>query len=486
MTTTISASVQSLLTKLKAGAEAEMTAEELLLLSKSVQVLSDNEDFEQALIAVAEGHLDTATAAVANATSAAESANSSLQQSAANLDLIPQVESQLTESVAELKKAVQASLDSRVKTLMGIASIEEGAASADNIRSSAVFAVYDASGDSYLVRPSYTYNTSNTESRRLEYLKLPSSGVSKSTLATHFVYRTTFEQNPETNIYYYGSSAILPLARKGDSEDIEYDIVYSSQSSATSSISAYAGIFCKSAGYTSATKPKIDINATDQWGIQTNTNHNWQNPRVLYDNNKHCLLIVDFDTGLLVEKYRDGNVVTTTEITHGEALQTYVDNGDFTVICFISHRLSWLLAQHRGTSTEETTNNSHVFDYSGFYGVLDGEVKMGSNKYSAHYRFTTDKKLEPLVYSFTSTVAYVSTNAYLTGEVTAALNDMAGNTLGIYRFKASSDYPAQHPGHMASAIVCINPYSQVGILNEHGINHNNTSRYGLGRTCKAF
>ena len=172
MATTISSSVQTLLTKLKAGAEAQMTAEELLLLSKSVQALADNEDFEQALIAVAEGHLDTATAAVTGATVAAESANTRLQQSVTHLDLIPLVESQLTASVAELKKAVQASLDSRVKTLVGLTSIEEHAYAADNARSTSVFAVYDASGESYLVRPSYTNDSSDTESRRIEYLKL--------------------------------------------------------------------------------------------------------------------------------------------------------------------------------------------------------------------------------------------------------------------------------------------------------------------------
>ncbi|WDD98366.1 hypothetical protein [Thalassomonas actiniarum] len=118
MATTISSSVQSLLAKLKVGAEADMTAEELLLLSKSVQALADNEDFEQALIAVAEGHLDTATSAVSAATVAAQTASSQLQQNATSLDLIPQMQNELTGSVTQLNSDVQAKINN-IPGIMG-------------------------------------------------------------------------------------------------------------------------------------------------------------------------------------------------------------------------------------------------------------------------------------------------------------------------------------------------------------------------------
>ena len=486
MATNISASVQSLLTKLKAGAEADMTGEELLLLSKSVQALSDNENFEQALIAVAEGHLNTATVAVTDATVAAETANTRLQQAVTNLDLIPLVEQTLTESVTELKQAVQASLDSQVKTVIGLKSIEEMAAAADNARSTSVFAVYDSSGDSYLVRPSHTNDSSDTESRRLEYLKLSKNGGNKTAIATHFVFSSSFEQSPATNIYYYGSSAILPLAAKNDNDDIQYEVVYSGQDSATSNTSGYAGVFCSSAGYSSVTKPKLDVDATDKWAIKTNTSHTWSTPRVLYDNNKHCLLMVDFNTGMLVEKYRDGNVFTNISIINSAALQTFVNNGDYTVVCFIVHHLAWPTVQRRYSAADASGSISLNNDCYGYYGVLDDEVKMGGSSYCAHYRFTGDKKLEPLTYNFTSTVGYASTNSYITGEVTMALNDMAGNTLGVYQFKSSSDYPQKPAGYMASAILCMNPYSHTGILNEYNISYGSASYYGIGRSCKAF
>ena len=486
MAATILSSVQSLLAKLKAGTEADMTAEDLLLLSKSVQALADNEDFEQALIAVAEGHLDTATTAVTDATSAAENANTRLQQSADNLELIPQVETTLSESVTELKKAVKASLDSRVKTVFGLQPVEVPGTSGDNARSASIFAVYDASGDSYLVRPSNTWDSSNTEARRLEYLNLPASGETTTRIATHFVYTTSFEQNPQTAISYYGCSAILPLALKGDSTDIAYDIVYSSQNSTTTTVAAYAGVFCKTAGYSTVTKPKLDVNATDQWGIETNTSHVWSDTRVLYDNQKHCLLMVDFNAGVLVEKYRDGNVLTEISIPDASTLQSHVDNGDYTVVCFITNALGYPIGKGRYSAGDLRLNQSHVYDYYGYFGVVGDEVKMGSNNYSAHYRFTAEKKLEPVNYSFTSNVPYASTNAYITGEVSVALSDMAGNTLGVYQFTSSGDYPQKNAGYMASAILCLNPYSQTGILNEIVTVIGSTSYYGIGRTCKAY
>jgi len=70
---TIQQTVQTLLDKIqgKQGA-GELSGEETLLLSKAVQSLSDNQQFEQALIAVAEQHLDTATNSVNAASSLLE------------------------------------------------------------------------------------------------------------------------------------------------------------------------------------------------------------------------------------------------------------------------------------------------------------------------------------------------------------------------------------------------------------------------------
>ena len=506
---TLNSAIQALVDNLhgKMTGSEPLTAEEQTLVASAIEKLSSHTSWEQALVAVAEEHLNeatqnlsatltTATSALTNAENDINQARDTIQTQNANLAIIPQistdVETALNSFSTSSNTAITSNLAGMARPVFGVNLIETAATSSNNQRSPAIFAVYDSSGESFVARPSFITSTASTENLRLEYLKLLADGSGKSVTTTHFVDSGTFYATPTTRIYRYGSSAILPLATKDDVNDIEYDVVYSTQDSAASTVATYQGVYCRSSGNVTVTKPKLNVDAVDQWGISTITDQSWNNVAVLYDNNKHCLVMVDDNSSLLVEKYRDGNVITTTSIANNAALQTYVDNGDFTVVKFISHHLPWPYCVRKYDGAESSTNLSHYLDCHGFYGKLGNAVRMGGEKYNAHYRFTTEKKLEPVNYFFASSVNYHRYHSSYgvdaaKGDLKVSITDMQGNILGTYSYQSKADYFGHHTGYMASALMCMNPYSHVGILNETQIhNHGATPYYGHGRTCKAF
>ncbi|MCG7548442.1 hypothetical protein [Pseudoalteromonas sp. Of7M-16] len=486
--------VQVMVDKLVADMEGNqpLTAEEQALVSNAITKLTDNAKLEQAVVAVAESHINDATstlqqvsqstgAALQTATESLTQTSTTLDTKSSKLDLLDSMAPNLNrvESLQATNNALQ------IRPIFPMTPIDTPSSNATHRRATGVFAVYDNSGDTYLVRTGFTHNA-NTEQCRLEYLRLNANGAEKTTTHTSFIYSNAFEQNPASKIYYYGTSAYLPLASKNNAADIQYEIVYSTQDSQTTAVANYGGVFCKSSGFTSITKPKQNLDATDQYGISTSTNHSYNQVGVLYDNVKHCLVMVDEGTSVLVEKYRDGNVVTNTAIANAEELQAYVDAGDFTVVKFIYHNIQHTYGFHN-YNQNESVMNSHGVSYYGFFGRYNGVTKMGEHKYSAHYRFTHERRLEPVNYFFSCSTGHYrtpsSSGAYSSGaEVKVVLESMAGEILGMYSYQARPYHAGYDSGILGGAVSCINPYSGAGILNEHYT----YNQYGLGRTCRAF
>ncbi|MEC4090579.1 hypothetical protein [Pseudoalteromonas rubra] len=486
----IQTAVQVMVDKLVADMQGEqpLSAEEQALVSNAITKLADNEKLEQAVVAVAESHIDEATTALQQV---AQVSQTSLQQAAQTLNdngtalegkaaKLDQLDA-MAPSLARVEALQGRAFTNQIRPLFGINSIETNHTSANYARTTSVFAVYDHSGETFLVRPCFTYNNSYEQSR-LEYLKLFADGSGRSITHSSFVHTNSFAQNPTSTTYLYGASAYLPLGSKDNPADIEYDIVYSTQDSQATGVVNYGGVYVRSQGFTSMSKPKKNLNATDQYGVPSITSHSYADVAVLYDNQKHCLLMVDENTSLLIEKYRDGNVITTTAIANESELQAYVDNGDFTTVKMIHHYLNYPYGIRRLTGQEAQL--SQPWDYYGYFGVFNNTVKMGGSRYCAHYRFTPELKLEPVNYFFmnSSRAATTSGNATGTGEATVALESMSGELLGMYSYRSEPDTAGYHGGIMANAIMCINPYSHTGVINEH-FTHN---YHGLGRTCRAF
>lgn len=457
-----------------------MTAEEQTLIATAIEKLTNQVDLERALIAVASDHLNSAT--------------QSLSQSLATADnSLAATLSTSSEAATKLTQATQALSGFNAcipRTLISVKHIEVPGVSVNNVRAQSVFAVYDASGKSYLVRPSYAEGATN-QSCMLQHLSLADSGMESSVLGFHHVTTSQFYTEPTTHIYKHGMSAIVPLASKTDPNSIEYDVLYSTQSEASDAPESYKGIYVKSAGIASITLPKKDIDAVDQWGLRSNTSHQWDSVSVLYNNLKHCVVMVDSATNRLVEKYRDGNVLTDIDITDSSALQTLVDNGNYTVVSLIAHHLAWVNASQVtkvGVSTSLTSNRR---DHFGFFGKLGEQVQMGGSAFSAHYRFTDSKILEPVNFVFSSAVS-PSKPSDSTGtqaseaDVTVVLSDFSGNTLGSYAFTAKADHAGQETGYHGNSVMCLNPFSRVGIINEIGKNVEAQTYFGIGRTCRAY
>lgn len=496
---TIQQAVQVMVDKLVAdmNGTTPLSAEEQTLVSNAITRLTDNAKLEQAVVAVAQEHLDestqllqqVATSALHNIdTAKAElgGATAELVTRAAKLALLDQI----APLAQQISTAVNQANAAAPKTLFANKLIDTPSTSTNNRRATAVLAIYDSSGKSYLTRPSYTVNSAN-DACRLEHVEVTETGSGVNRIKTSFVYNNAFEQNPTTKVYQYGASALVPLGLKDQPNDIEYQVVFSTQKSQSTNVTEYGGIFVSEQGFTSRTLPKKDLNAVDQFGIATRTSHQHHDVAVLYNNQKHCLVVIDAGTNLVVEKYRDGNHITNIAIANSNEYQAYVDSGDFTTLAFIANTL----AQPKGRikyEVNEHSISSYALDYYGFFGVFAGETKIAGNSYSAHYVFTAEGKLAPINYHFTSNgnpERYPDTNGSVNseGEVMVALESVNGEVLGTYRYRVTTDRLGRHGGIVATAIQVMNPYSQIGIIDEAvAYNTQNQQIYGLARTCRAI
>jgi hypothetical protein len=509
--TMLNSALQALVDNLhgKITTNQALSEQEQTLIDGAISILSASTNWEQALLAVAESHLTevgqtlnttltTATDVLTTAKVDITAAGDAILSQSANMALIPGLSDALQTTLngysathaSELAELTQRMAGSP-KQLYGIQSIETQGSTPSFQRGQAAFVVYDSDGQTYVARPGYFPANDTEEVRRLEVLKLKADGSGKEVLATFFVNAGNFYATPAAYIYQYGTIAFVPLANKADSSSIACVALYSTQTSASALPADYGGVYCLHSGTNTITKPKQNIDATDQWGFATATSHAWDDVGVLYDNNKHCAVMVDDSTGTLIEKYRDGNIDTGVAIADSAALQSHVNAGDFTAVKFISNIMTFPSGTKRSDGIETGTNLSVKCDLYGYFGKLGSTVKMGGTKYNAHYRFTPEKKLEPLNYHFsnsTSANKEMDANGTDSGvsEVDVAMVDAQGNTLGLYYFKTKADYRGDNAAFLATAILCINPYSHVGIISEYNGNHSGAPVFGIGRTCRAF
>lgn len=505
---TLNNAVQSLVDNLhsKMTSNTPLSAEEQTLIAAAIDKLSSHTNWESALIAVAEEHLNSATdhmsQTLATATSALTSAQgdinaakSSIESQSANLALLPSMESNLFNAISVNNQQSQQNIDQSFagvpKPVFGLKLVETSGLSQTNARSQAIFAIYQENGETYATRPAFTVTNTSEHYNLLQYIKLAADGSSQTVLKSHYVDSATFYQNPTSYIYRYTKTALLPLATTTNSQDIQYEVVYSTQDAASTAVANYHGVYCASCGFDSATKPKLNTNATDQWGISTLTDHNWAQMGVLYDNVKHCLVMVDEATSLLVEKYRDGDIVTQISIANSDALQAYVNSGDFTVVRFICVHINYPQINVRYSGALSSTSISHYLDVYGFYGKQAGEIRIAGTQYSAHYRFTSAQKLEPLNFNVTSSASHYQASSS-TGAVSGrgnayvGISDFNGNSLGLFHYQSDADKAGSYPGYLGGAIMCMNPYSKVGLLNDGILQYGGNTYYGNGRIAKAF
>lgn len=112
--TTISTAVQGMVNNLasKMQSGTPYTAEEQLLVAKAVTALQDNQTWEQAVVAVVEQHLNTATGALSAAQSDINQAKTSIESKTANLDLIAGLRQSFQADLDKLSDKVEARLGS--------------------------------------------------------------------------------------------------------------------------------------------------------------------------------------------------------------------------------------------------------------------------------------------------------------------------------------------------------------------------------------
>lgn len=547
--TTLHSAIQTLVNNLqtKMNSNTPLNPEEQILVASAIEKLSSQANLERALVAVATEHLSDAKTALTDALVEAKTtvseelaeakqvlstemddATSTLTSSLTNAQqtlttALNSAEATLSEEVTQVtgtlasaetaintakttlqtesqrmvsigdnlqgnmqaftKENILLSQRSLPRPVFASKNIETVSTSSHYQRGQAIFAVYDASGETYAVRPSYLRNSTQRAENMLQFLKLSVLGNSATSLRTHYLH-SSFHASPSTWIYQYGAVAMLPLASKTNSSAITYEQVYSTQNTSNNSSSYYQGVYCRRAGYGSATKPKQNMNAQDQWGITTDTSYHHSQCGVLYDNIKHCLVMVD-TSSRVIEKYADGNLTTSKTISNATQYQQFVNAGDFTVVHFISVCLPWPDGDKLGTPNISMNKDGRTDDFWGYFGLIDGQLKMGGEKHSAHYRFTDAKKLEPLVYRFHTSVTEPNQDGAV-GDIRVALATMNNETLGIYHFQIKTNAYKNYTGYLGNALMCMNPYSHVGIFNEY-YNYSGSHWYcGIGRTCKAL
>ena len=346
MTTNISSTVQSLLTKLKAGAETDMTGEELLLLSKSVQALAENEDFEQALVAVAELHLDSAeqsmTSAVAqmvidiaaakgdvnSAKLALDGAASGLDSQADNLNVVTQVRAML-----EGMRNNEGGLLGNSHNLTVLDGDNEIIQEASNVcpPQSVIFSdngqvnVYSApnaqiSGATATVLNSHNWYElpSGSDFHTGTFTRKNYMGCSTNTVRTSYTHRYG----------YYPVCGEYPLAKSDDSEVIKFMTVCADYTAASQTHANWRGIgLFSDATYGVAVGHYNDALVTDKYGRKaTQTTNRTQHYAVsaFYDNSKNCLVVIEslkvwylYNNGWV-----DPNIATFASLA---AAQTWVD-----------------------------------------------------------------------------------------------------------------------------------------------------------------
>lgn len=487
---TLEQSVQSLIDQIHSGT---LTPAEGALVAASISELSQHQTFQQALLAVAEGDLNTAVSnleaakATLNANLAAaetalntssdtntqslNAATNLLNQELQKLDIIP--------SFRDERLLVDTNINRNVMVEGGVGN----GIGSNWRRGHCVYAVYDKnSQDTYAFMPSYTWSTGPSVDSHASYWCRHQANGNHIQLGRWYIDTNSFDDRDDPGYFYYHTSmAMVPLASMVDGTDIQYKMVVEEKNSATTSAytSYYRGIRVYGNLRAEAVKPKFGVTVTDRYGYQTRTVNNYisngQN-RILYSNDKNCLFIIREDD-VLIEVYSDGTVDTGLTFADNEALQTFVDANDVIVIPLVYCTVA--------------TSPHHVFGaHYNSSASLPSQLESYGGHYSVHFVFE-DGRLKPL--SMRQSVKRVegdqdTTNGYIQGELEShfELFESTGKTAVSCDVKLTANSTRNGSGWLVpqnydSVILAANPYGGqvLGIMDHLFLDTSGNTYYGM-------
>lgn len=379
---TLETQVQGLIDRLNTE---QQTAAEAALIAAAINELSSYQTFQQALLAVAEGDLNTAvsnlelaktqldTSADTNVQSI-NAATALLSQELVKLDALPEIRSQVGNLDGKFRRKVR-------KEGYVVTSNNTGS----HRRSKVVYAIYDSNGDTYALMPAYTTHTSSSNQQYLSYLYCLKPDKSHVQLGSWRIDSDTYQTTEKpTWLNVNTSIACAPLALKADASDIGYIMVYGEQDRASTN-AQYNVIRVDNQPLINRVSLKHGVEVVDQYGFRTRVNKSGSNyaghNRILYSNDKNCLLALR-DDDQLVEIYRDDIVETGQTFPDDTSLQAFVDANDIIVLPFI----------HPATGNH--TKNSMGADHSSYSGNTFIPDSFGKHS-STHFTFESGR-LVPL------------------------------------------------------------------------------------------
>lgn len=363
---TLETQVQGLIDRLNTE---QQTAAEAALIAAAINELSSYQTFQQALLAVAEGDLNTAvsnlelaktqldTSADTNVQSI-NAATALLSQELVKLDALPEIRSQVGNLDGKFRRKVRKEgyVANRSHNI------------ANHYRSKVVYAIYDSNGDSYVLMPAAFPVADSSQERASSFLYCMKKDKSHIQLGKWYVDLSSY-QNAEapTWLNINTSIAVVPLALKSDASDIDYTMVYGEQDRASTN-AQYNVIRVDNQPLINRVSLKNGVEVVDQYGFRTRVNKSGSNyaghNRILYSNDKHCLLALR-DDDQLVEIYRDDIVETGQSFLDNASLQAFVDANDIIVLPFIHPATKDHASVSIGADNSSYTGNTLIPDSFG-------------------------------------------------------------------------------------------------------------------------
>lgn len=362
---TLETQVQGLINRLNTE---QQTAAEAALIAAAINELSSYQTFQQALLAVAEGDLNTAVANLAAAktqldTSAEtnvqsiNAATALLNQELVKLDALPEVREQVGNLEGKFRRKVR-----KEGYVVNVANNN------NHRRSKVVYAIYDSNGNTFALMPAYAAHPSSSNQQNYAYLYQLNPNKTVVQLERWRIdsddYQTAEKPswlNVNTSICY------VPLSSSTDATDIAYTMVYGEQDRASTS-AQYNVIRVDNQPLINRVSLKHGVEVVDQYGFRTRVDKSGSNyaghNRILYSNDKNCLFALR-DDDQLVEIYRDDIVETGQTFPDNMSLQAFVDANDIIVLPFLHPATGNHVSTQIGADNSSYSGNTLIPDSFG-------------------------------------------------------------------------------------------------------------------------
>ncbi|WDE11336.1 hypothetical protein [Thalassomonas haliotis] len=373
-------------------ANGSLSAEDTVKLAAAITALSSNQTFEQALIAVAEGHFDTAVNALELAQADILTAKNTIATHADNLLLVPQLttdlNNSLTASEARIDNSLAASFTRMDNLMAPVAKRARSGALAspskklisqstnsDNRKGGLFSVIHDENTDSYYIDHSaYTYSTTLMEQvKKYSYQYDPAAGSLVTRNYIHVYNANITPDNFNRRCDSQDYSFTLPVANKAGDE-LNW-ITYISEYTAYRIIDFTSG---------------STLSAYFQWGRYAGVDKFGQNATtyksVIYDEDTNTIIAID-SGGLIRRIYSD-----TVEVINGDnpiestslVSQGLADNG---IVNFVNFYFNKCCSSSESVITEAMWGSA-MMNYTNITGV--GPYTSQGNNY--HWVFGKDKK----------------------------------------------------------------------------------------------